>query len=158
MVSVLMLEQVLETISQSISSVKDVIGIRGQAWPLLAWLGQREFCTGAELTHLTGRRRQEVNRSLHALLKQGLVHKSGTREEGNVTWWLSAEGQLSVKRLNRECKPLNELIAREFATALPRLASDLERLRDALRYGRITNHLNDPLSIPPPRLDPPRDL
>lgn len=43
MVTLLMIEQVLETVSRSISTVKGIIGIRGQAWPLLAWLGQRDF-------------------------------------------------------------------------------------------------------------------
>ena len=158
MVTVLMIEQVLEAVSQSISSVKSVVGVRGQAWPLLAWLAQREFCTGAELKHLTGRRAQEVNRSLHALLKKGLVHKSGHKTEGNVAWWLSNEGQHSVSELNRAAKPLDDLIAREFGSTLARFVSDLERLRDALSYGRITNKVSHPLSIPPPRLEPPRDL
>ena len=158
MVTLLMIEQVLETVSRSISTVKSVIGIRGQAWPLLAWLGQREFCTGAELKHLTGRRAQEVHRSLHALLKQGLVHKSGHKDEGNVTWWLSETGHRVVQDLNRAAHPLNELIAREFGATLPRFTSELERLRDALQYGRITNKLSSPLSIPPAKLKPPRDL
>lgn len=99
-----------------------------------------------------------MNRSLHALLKLGLVHKSGTRDERNVTWWLSEVGHRSVQDLNRAAHPLNDLIAREFGATLPRFTSELERLRDALQHGRITNKLSTPLSIPPARLKPPRDL
>jgi len=153
-----MIEQVLETISESLSKVKGAVGIRGKAWPLLVWLGQRDFCTGAELKHLTARRRQEVNRSLHALLRKGLVEKAGHRTEHNVNWWLSSAGQIAVMDFDREARAFNDLIEREFGSHLPRLYSDLERLRDAFRYGRVTNRLNQALSVPPPRLDLPPDL
>ena len=107
-----------------------VVGLQGADVLVVLLLGQRESFAASSLALHTGRTRQQVQRSLEALRKKGLVH-TGRLPSGRVAAWALTDAGVSVKdRLEARLGAYEEILGGH--ADLSRVAESLERMVESL--------------------------
>lgn len=156
MFRILAIEQVLHAVSERTGSAAHASGLRGKGWPPLGWLELRGFSTCSELAKLTCRRRSDVHRTLRALYREQLVDRVPNTEP-DVRWGLTEHGRVALMYLRVNCRHLDSVIESEFGPDLPKLLEWLDRLREAVRTGRVTHRGYGFSLSPPPQVFRARD-
>lgn len=147
--TLLAIDSILQLVGAHTAQAARSAGLRGKEWQILAWLTERGECSCVELARLTSRRRQEVQRSLETMDRHGLVNRYQLTPR-QILWQIAAAGSEHVLTLRLSIAQLDRLVTSEFGRDLPQLIEWLERLREVLCSGRVTQRGAGFSLSPPP--------
>lgn len=111
-------------------------------------LGDQPRRCCAELALLSGRRRQQTQRTLAALHRRGFVQPARTNKKGRVqAWELTAHGRTCLERLEARVRDWDDLLSRRLD--LEHLTANLQRTVEVIvRYPTGGNGWEEALNWP----------